>query len=418
MMPTSNKYFVKAGSSATAAAFMMIGLFVGGVITIRVVSHFIHGHIPSKVVECDPASELDGGDIEHNAGHTRDHIGGHTEHTPLLQHHTTHGHAARGRSWSLKQGTSDESNGHPKASLITRLFQRIGAIFPQSKPCDGSGQCLGFSQPCEHGCVRCGKRPNTGALLVGDPIEQAAAITTTEPHTDSSEHDPLSSLPNGPTARPDFGKPHPRIQTGPEVTNGSPSSSSTTIASSPVVAPQGPVPQHHHHVPRQQFLSLGLQTSLAIALHKLPEGFITFATNHANPRLGWSVFLALFIHNITEGFAMCLPLYLALDSRLKAMIWSSLLGGISQPAGAGIAALWIWGAQKGAPHLGDGTIGSDKVSWAVYGGMFAATAGVMTNVALQLFAESLRISGKPPMCISFAIAGMGILGVSFALTAQ
>jgi ZIP family zinc transporter len=50
--------------------------------------------------------------------------------------------------------------------------------------------------------------------------------------------------------------------------------------------------------------------------------------------------------------------------------------------------------------------------------MFAATAGVMTNVALQLFAESLRISGKPPMCISFAIAGMGILGVSFALTAQ
>ncbi|KFY35939.1 hypothetical protein V495_07964, partial [Pseudogymnoascus sp. VKM F-4514 (FW-929)] len=98
---------------------------------------------------------------------------------------------------------------------------------------------------------------------------------------------------------------------------------------------------HHHHVPENAFLNIGLQTSIAIALHKLPEGFITYATNHASPALGFSVFMALFTHNITEGFAMALPLYLALGSRVKAMCWSSILGGVSQPLGAGIAALWF-----------------------------------------------------------------------------
>jgi ZIP family zinc transporter len=168
---------------------------------------------------------------------------------------------------------------------------------------------------------------------------------------------------------------------------------------------------HHHHVPQNAFLSIGLQTSLAIALHKLPEGFITYATNHASPTLGFTVFLALFIHNIVEGFAMALPLYLALNSRWKAMFWSSLLGGISQPAGAGLAALWIWSTgQRGS---GDAT----GPSWGIYGGMFAVTAGVMTSVALQLFSEGLGLTHQRGMGIGFAVAGMGLMGLSFALTA-
>lgn len=111
-------------------------------------------------------------------------------------------------------------------------------------------------------------------------------------------------------------------------------------------------------------MSIGLQTSLAIALHKLPEGFITYATNHANPQLGFAVFLALFIHNITEGFAMALPLYLAINSRWKAMVISSILGGASQPLGAGVAALWF----RIAGRTGIGEPGES-----VYGGMFAVT---------------------------------------------
>jgi ZIP family zinc transporter len=170
---------------------------------------------------------------------------------------------------------------------------------------------------------------------------------------------------------------------------------------------EAPHHQHHHHVPTNAFLSIGLQTSTAIALHKIPEGFITYATNHANPRLGISIFLALFIHNITEGFALALPLYLALHSRWKAMLWSALLGGVSQPLGAGVAALWfrVAGSRKEEP----GEV--------LYGVMFAVTAGVMAMVSLQLLGESLDLTHSRRLCFASAFLGMGVLGVSSALTA-
>jgi ZIP family zinc transporter len=49
--------------------------------------------------------------------------------------------------------------------------------------------------------------------------------------------------------------------------------------------------------------------------------------------------------------------------------------------------------------------------------MFAATAGVMTSVALSLFTEGLGLTHHRSMGIGFAVAGMGLMGVSFALTA-
>jgi ZIP family zinc transporter len=165
--------------------------------------------------------------------------------------------------------------------------------------------------------------------------------------------------------------------------------------------------QHHHHVPENAFMSIGLQTSIAIALHKLPEGFITYATNHANPSLGFSVFMALFIHNITEGFALALPLFLAFGSRFRAMLWASLLGGISQPLGAGVAALWFKIAGRDGHQPGS----------AAYGCMFAVTAGIMASVALQLFVEGLGMNHNQNLCTAFSFIGMGIMGVSGALTA-
>jgi len=173
------------------------------------------------------------------------------------------------------------------------------------------------------------------------------------------------------------------------------SSSSSSTASSH----QSQGKQHHHHVPTNVFLSIGLQTSTAIALHKIPEGFITYATNHANPRLGFSIFLALFIHNITEGFALALPLYLAINSRWKAMFWSALLGGISQPLGAGVAALWFRIANRGGGS-GDRRGEPGEI---VYGAMFAVTAGIMAMVSLQLLGESLDLTHSRRLC--FATSG-------------
>ena len=105
-----------------------------------------------------------------------------------------------------------------------------------------------------------------------------------------------------------------------------------------------------------------------------------------------------------KGFAMALPLFLALHSRPKAMLISSVLGGASQPLGAALAVLWFKAA-------------STRDMERVYGCMFAVTSGIMTSVALSLFSESLSLTRNRNVCVAFAFIGISILGFSFALTA-
>ncbi|KAK2795560.1 hypothetical protein FQN51_000414 [Onygenales sp. PD_10] len=403
MLPTSKEYLIRAGFSSRAAAYLLIGLFLAGVVVIQLVSGFIHRHIPSHVVDCRHTHEPHTKDPEEGNGDIDIHYHHHhtvaTEHTPLIS----------------RQGTPTGPPAEPvvpysEMPLTSRLSRQISSLVGGTKPfCDENGPCYGFSHACGKECTKTIVRDDVKSVLPRD--HSATSQPDTEGQSRGSGTESLlhpsshihetgeGNLPLGIHGLDSFVDDRDMSTTPP------PLSQSATLA-----APA----QHHHHVPKNAFLAIGLQTSLAIALHKLPEGFITYATNHTNPTLGFSVFMALFVHNITEGFAMALPLYLALNSRLKAMIWSSLLGGISQPAGAGIAALWIWGAGKAT---GDKGTDPADISWAVYGGMFAATAGVMTSVSLQLFSEGLVLSHNRSLCIGFAIFGMGILGMSFALTA-
>ncbi|KAI9927659.1 hypothetical protein MW887_003280 [Aspergillus wentii] len=422
MLPTSKQYLTRAGLSARASAYTLIGLFLAGVIVIRVVSGFIHAHIPSHVVDC--AHTHDDHDAERGepptsevAGSQPDTVGG-TERTPLLKR-------AAPQSWrsgpaATRRARSEDNHmaaGQlPKEPFRARLTRRLNQLMGDVKPlCDENGPCYGFSQTCGRECTKTAssKAPTVdGQSRRPSLTQQSGDHETGTVSTGLLEHHPRAFSEG--VQRSDYFDAAPT----PELHHASSSSSHSEfhqyqsksqgddLESAPLSGSQ-----HHHHVPQNAFLSIGLQTSLAIALHKLPEGFITYATNHASPTLGLTVFLALFIHNISEGFVMALPLYLALNSRWRAMFWSSLLGGISQPAGAGIAALWIWSTQKTGD---DTTMGP---SWGVYGGMFAATSGIMTSVALQLFSEGLGLTHKRGMGIGFAIAGMGLMGMSFALTA-
>jgi len=90
------------------------------------------------------------------------------------------------------------------------------------------------------------------------------------------------------------------------------------------------------------------------------------------------------------------------------MLWSTLLGGVSQPLGAGVAALWFRVAGRGE---------RDGPGEALYGCMFAGTAGIMAMVALQLLGESLDLTHSKRLCFFGAFVGMGVLGLSSALTA-
>lgn len=450
MLPQSKTYLEDADFSPQAAAWLQIGLFLAGVLGIRILSKVIHNFIPSHVVDCDHKHDEETGKDEHEdmteRGRTERNIPNKVkisepssvevdEDTPLLSRSSTatptNIHASATPEGPMRKAsqansfvTASESR---RPSVFPRALSRTFSKYVSSKKdkCDENGPCLGFSDPCGNHCFnvvqkRSNSTPNHSSISHGPPTWQrvSSEYRPTEPvleEVESNSEQRSHSLHQERTRKASANEPKlgPRSRSAthhyhhPEGEHDQHYKSArdpSTHSHNHSVATD-----HHHHVPTNAFMAIGLQTSLAIALHKAPEGFITYATNHANPTLGFAVFMALFIHNITEGFAMSLPLYLALNSRVKAIIWSSFLGGVSQPLGAGVAALWFKLAKEG------GRMGPNE---AVYGCMFAITAGVMASVALSLFSESMQLSHNKNSCIGFAFLGMAILGISYALTAK
>jgi ZIP family zinc transporter len=382
MLPNAKSSLVRGGFSTEAASWILIALFLAGAVGIQVASRVLHHYIPHHVVDCDHTHE-----DEESQGHSKSHA---TPKAEVVEQNNPspwgRGRQEYGAAHSQTSSDTPDSLSHAeeeesiprRPSFATRVSQLVSS---NKAFCDNDGQCYGFSDPCGQGCFkiiqartplrhphpplsRTVTAPKAGAglaherrpLLLEDVEEeesyfQTQPVPTKRGHSHQHNHEDSGySSTSVPHANGNNHK-HP----------GSHRSSSSSLHQHHEQYENQPS-DHHHHVPTNAFLAIGLQTSIAIALHKLPEGFITYATNHANPKLGFSVFLALFIHNISEGFAMALPLYLAINNRGKAIIWSALLGGVSQPMGAGVAALWfkLAGGQTGN-QPGEG----------VYGCMFA-----------------------------------------------
>lgn len=359
---------------------------MGGFVGIQIISRFLHHYIPSHVVDCDHSHEVDeethkrtytSSRRESQAGMERSPVatnGKTTESTPLLMP-------------ELPLDARPTATLDRRPSMI-QVQKRVMSFVKDTKAnCDSTGPCFGYSDPCGQECLK------SSTSRAGSTSQHS---TMSRPHGHNHQPSPVDEEPERSgrsRARAASARPHHDAH---------------GEARSVLESENGDVEaQHHHHVPENAFMSIGLQTSIAIALHKVPEGFITYATNHASPSLGFSVFMALFIHNISEGFALALPLFLALESRGQAMFWASLLGGVSQPFGAAIAAAWFKIAGRDGHQPGS----------AVYGCMFAITAGIMASVALQLYAESLTLNHNRNLCIGFGFIGMAIMGASNALTA-
>ncbi|OBT68167.1 hypothetical protein VE03_02322 [Pseudogymnoascus sp. 23342-1-I1] len=427
MLPSSKKYLEKAEMSPAKASWLLLIFFILGFIGIQIISRFLHHYIPSQVVDCDHRHDETAKPRKHAHAHHHPHVrhprsrrhshgrpqspllgaARSTEATPLLNGSSLRARPIPALDGSPSHPPSDqrtltESSRRPS---MVQVQNRVMSFVRDNKTnCDEQGPCFGYSEPCGQECFKqflamrshSHSRPPTlrrvRSLRRHSPVraegEDIESQATEVRHVSSS----CGSVQG-----------HDHGLDGAYLTDSSCSDDETEQEAA-----------HHHHVPENAFLNIGLQTSIAIALHKLPEGFITYATNHASPALGFSVFMALFTHNITEGFAMALPLYLALGSRMKAMCWSSILGGVSQPLGAGIAAVWFKLAGH-EDHDGEGVGGP---GFAVYGCMFAITAGIMTSVALQLFVEGLGMCHRKELCIGCAVLGMALLGMSNALTAQ
>ncbi|KAK6465049.1 vacuolar Zn-iron permease [Scheffersomyces coipomensis] len=180
---------------------------------------------------------------------------------------------------------------------------------------------------------------------------------------------------------------------------------------------------HHHHIntPLSRLLLIGIQTTLAITLHKLPEGFITYITSETNPELGVSIFLSLLLHNFTEGFSMCLPLYYSFTAgssknyaKLKAIGISGLLGGLAQPLGALLGYLFI---AYNKNRLSDGSGDDDEIIDMqslnfIFGITLSITSSFLTVIGLSMYGSAVAFGGSLNSVLIWCIIGISVIGLS------
>ncbi len=85
---------------------------------------------------------------------------------------------------------------------------------------------------------------------------------------------------------------------------------------------------------------LGILSMLALMLHNLPEGIVTFLSSYQNMELGLKISVAIMLHNIPEGISIAVPIYYATGSKKKA-VFMTFLSGLAEPLGAFLAFLFL-----------------------------------------------------------------------------
>jgi len=144
----------------------------------------------------------------------------------------------------------------------------------------------------------------------------------------------------------------------------------------------------------------GIMSAVAIAVHNLPEGIITFIAAVHDPAMGIAIAIAIIIHNIPEALAMAAPIYYSTGSKAKAFL-ISLGAGLVQPLGALIA--WFFMQNI-----------FDDIE-PIFGVIFAVVAGIMVFVAIHQLLPAAHKFGKHHLVMKWLFAGMAVMALSIVV---
>lgn len=117
-----------------------------------------------------------------------------------------------------------------------------------------------------------------------------------------------------------------------------------------------------------QYYKLGIISLIAIIIHNIPEGMITFLTSNSNLKLGIILTFAIFLHNIPEGISIAVPIYHAKKSRGVAIFYV-LIAALAEPLGALFAFCFLKNIEYQI----------------IIGILLAFTAGIMLQIAFLEF---------------------------------
>ena len=162
---------------------------------------------------------------------------------------------------------------------------------------------------------------------------------------------------------------------------------------------------HTHGGHDRKLMRMGLFTALAIGIHNFPEGLATFLAALQDPGLGVVIAVAIALHNIPEGISVSVPIFYATGNRRKAFVYS-LLSGLAEPVGAGIAYLALRFFVGGD----DGLFPPQ-----VIGILFGFVAGIMVYISLDELLPTSRAYGRGHDSILGLVAGMLVMALSLLL---
>lgn len=132
---------------------------------------------------------------------------------------------------------------------------------------------------------------------------------------------------------------------------------------------------------------LGIMNSIALMIHNIPEGILTFSTTTININLGLQLALSIIFHNIPEGISISVPIYYSTNSKKKAWFYT-IISGFSEFLGALLTYIFMY------RYINDSFIGI----------ILALTTGIMIYISLvELVPNSLSYKQKKITYISFII---------------
>lgn len=132
---------------------------------------------------------------------------------------------------------------------------------------------------------------------------------------------------------------------------------------------------------------LGIINCIALMLHNIPEGILTFSTTTVNVSLGITLALSILFHNIPEGISISIPIYYSTNSKFKAFLYT-FISGFSEILGAVITYIFLY------KYIDNSFIGV----------VLSLTIGIMSYISLQeLLPTAINYKNKKITILFFII---------------
>ena len=132
---------------------------------------------------------------------------------------------------------------------------------------------------------------------------------------------------------------------------------------------------------------VGLSTMLAIIMHNIPEGILTFVAFNVNQKLGITLAIAIALHNIPEGMSIAVPIYYSTKSKCKVFLYTSI-SAFAEPIGALLAFIFL----------------NNIINNLIIGIMLSLVCGIMIYISLfELLKEAKKYNEDKLLNLFFVI---------------